>query len=463
MITDIKYIKFWERVVEPAEGLFNTTYVYEPRAIISTYISAIFHAELYGNGDFELCCYYDDIMQNNLLQPLMGYYIGTYFTRNDMFVELCGKASGTRAESRVFKVKKVAIVNDSSNNKTVKITGVGALGLYENMPLLRMLNSSSVMIDNLEYLAPKILKIKGYDDTNSFHATPLEHLYRMMILPFGVDGGPRDTIVGSELYCPDMGVWVKQDTSKGTGNPLTIAQEKIGIQTDFTKWAAAFCQTYNIGVVAAEMVWAENAKVETGAATARYTAKLTICKTAATGLKLSDRNGTFTLSQIDFSVGNSLSICPLIYGQEDETDDAENPQKLTGVYLASVDVSDHVEGSTLSIGGKVLKDGAEYTAPYDAVKPPLIKASATLDNVNSDALRQELCDTLTEESLQKRASVSNTIAISGTINVNSEIDINLGDIVTIDVLGGAFSQDVTIVGLTYVSEEDGFKIEVDYV
>lgn len=463
MLTDIKYIRFWERVVEQSSNKFNTTYVYEGRAILASYISAIFHAQLYDKGDFELTCYYDDIMQNNLLEPLMGYYIGDYFTRNDMFVELCGQQSGIRAESRLFKVTQVSIVNDDSNNKTVKIVGVGALGIYASMPLVRISQASSVKEDSDGYLAPDILLLSGYEDTNNYHATPLEHLYRMMILPIGVDGGARDTIIGYDLYCPDMGLWIVQDTSAGTGDALTTAQESTGLQADFTKWACDFCETYNIGVVSAEMSWASDAKVEAGASSERYAAKLTIKKTSASNLRVSDRNGTFTLTQIDFAVGNSLSVCPIVYGQENETTEASKPQKIAGQYLSNVNVSLHAEGSTLSLGGNVVKDSVTYYAPYDVVKPPLLKSSNAIEYVNTDDLRREICNRYAEESLQKGVGYSNTIAISGVINVSAGMDIALGDIITIDVLDGTFTQQVTVVGLTYVSEGDGFKIEVDYV
>lgn len=463
MLTDIKYIKFWERVVEAGSNKFNTTYVYESRAILASYISAIFHAQLYDVGDFELTCYYDDIMQRNLLDPLMGYYIGDYFTRNDMFIELCGQQSGPRAESRIFKVTQVSIVNDDNGTKTVKITGVGALGIYASMPLARVLQASIVKEDADGYLAPDVLLLCGYEDINNFHATPLEHLYRMMILPFGVDGGARDTIIGYNLYCPDMGLWIVQDTSAGTGEALTTAQEATGIQADFTKWACDFCETYGVGVVASEMSWASSAKVESGVSTDRYTAKLTLRKTAASNLRVSDRNGTFTLSQIDFAVGNALNICPIVYGQENETTEADKPQKITGQYLSSVNVALHAEGSTLSLGGNVVKDSVTYLAPYDVVKPTLVKSNTALEHVNTTDLRREICNRYNEESLQKSVSYRNTIAITGVINVSAGMDIALGDIITIDVLDGVFTQQVTVIGLTYVSEGDGFKIEVDYV
>lgn len=357
----------------------------------------------------------------------------------------------------------MSIINDDSNNKTVKITGVGALGIYASMPLARVLQSTVVKEDSDGYLAPDIMLLSGYEDTNNYHATPLEHLYRMMILPFGVDGGARDNIVGYELYCPDMGLWIVQDTSAGTGEALTTAQESTGLQADFAKWACDFCETYNVGIVASEIAWADIAKVEAGASSERYTAKLTIKKTAASNLRVSDRNGTFTLTQIDFSVGNSLSICPIVYGQTNETTEADKPQKITGQYLANVNVSLHAEGSTISLGGNVVKDSATYAAPYDVVKPTLLKSSNEIEHVNTDDLRREICNRYAEESLQKSVGYSNTIAISGVINVSAGMDIALGDIITIDVLDGTFTQTVTVVGLTYVSEGDGFKIEVDYV
>ena len=463
MLKNINAIRVYEQDIEGGSqsSVFNNMYVYKPRLIITSYISAIFHASLYEEGDFELTVNYDAQIHDAIIKPIMGYYDGEYFVRNNVFLELHGDSTGTRGEQRLFKATAAEIINDENNNLTVKITGVGALGIFARMSFGRIVESSAVQYDAYETVIPKFLKITGY--RNAFGATPLEHLYRMMILPFGVENSPRDTIVGKNLYCPDMGLWLVQDTSHGTGDALDASAEKIGIQADFVKWASDWMKTYEMGIVSFEMAFITSdsgANYENGAKLNRYTGKMTIRKNAESNLVFRDTTGDFTLTSITITDENAHSQAPLMYGQEDEFTGTET-KKISGQYMGDVEIVDHSDGAGLSYGGNVVLDGATYFGKYDINKPQMKKSSYSAENVDTDEKREAACKVLKNESYLNAADACDTINIEGTINVNNNPDIALGDIVTINVLN-TFERSVTITGLTYVSEGDGFMVEVEY-
>lgn len=463
MLTNIDAIRVYEQDIEGGSqsSVFNNCYIYKPRLIITAYISAIFHAALYDEGDFELVVNYDEQIHDAIIRPIIGYYDGEYFVRNNVFLELHGDSTGTRGEQRLFKATAAEIVSDENNNLTVKITGVGALGIFSRMSFGRVVQSSAVQLDAYETVIPKFLKLTGY--RNAFGATPLEHLYRMMILPFGVENSPRDTIVGRNLYCPDMGLWLIQDTSHGTGDALDPAAEKIGIQPDFVKWASDWMRTYEMGIVSFEMAYItteSGATYENGARLNRYAGKMTIRKNAESNLVFRDSTGDFTLASITITDENAHSQAPLMYGQEDEFAGAEI-SKISGQYLGNTEIVDHSEGAGLSYGGNVVLDGVTYFGKYDINKPQMKKSSYAAENVETDDKRAAACEVLKNESYLNAAGARDTISITGTINVNNRPDIALGDVVTISVLD-AFEKTVTITGFTYVSEGDGFMVEVEY-
>ena len=468
MLTDIKYIRVWEQQIEIGKttGKFRNQFNFLPRITLSSYISAIFHASLYEAGDFELVVDYDEDIYNYVMKPVIGYYEGEYFVSHNVFVELCGQSTGTGEEQRLFKVTGVSLINDENNNLTVKITGVGALGVYANMGLCRYKNSSVVQYDSYENIVPKYLLITGQN--TALKSTELEHLFRMFILPMGTENSPRETLIGTNLYCPDIGVWVIKDSTNGDGVALTEDEEKISLQTDFQKWATDYMKSHGVGIVGfrTEYFTSETAyggvlaHYEDGALLNRYTGRLVLRRNGTKDVVFSDKMGTFTLTSITISNTNVHNQAPLMYGQENEINPTD-PKTVKGVYLANTDIVDQTADAGFSYGGNMVLDGTDTFCQYDVNKPVIVKSSYKQEDASTDDGKTTICKVLRNESNLQAVNYTDTITIEGTINVNDKTDVGLGDIVTIRVLD-AFEEQVTITDITYVSEGDGFKVEVGY-
>lgn len=458
MLTDIKRIRLYKREIKV------TTYgrIYEDYLILDTssYISAIFHAQLYDEGDFQLVLSYDEIAKKGVLNPIIG-------NAATIIVELCGESTGTLPEMRVFKTTKVSIVNDDNNNKTVVLTGVGALGFYKNIPFGRISSTMSevtatTLTDGTVY-APTKLVIKGYYYNNDYLGVPLEHLYRQLIYPFGVVSGTRQTITGLGLCCSDLGLWIVQDRSRGYGDVMTPEEQDIAMQDDVSEWISNFMKSYNMGIVGCEYAITNSSTPVDGYTPASaIVPKMTIAKFRNTGLIFSDTDGSFKLNNIDFN-RDYIGEAPLVRGQSlQEVGVDESVKTFDGIKLFGCYPKVNLKNFGFSIGGNIVIDGTTGYAGCDINKPPILESSYAIDDVTTETYRQEACDALTAISQQQSSLYSNSITINGVINVASKPDIYLGDSVVIKALDGAIIKNVVITGITYVSEGDGFKIEIDY-
>lgn len=459
MLTDIKKIRLYKREIKvSAVG----RYYYDTVLLDTTsYISAIFHAQLYDLGDFELVLAYDTIAKTGVLTPLIN-------GSATIIVELCGQSTGDIVESRVFKTTEFTIENDDNNNKTIRLKGVGALGFYKNIPFGRILGNQSACtktaITGGNAYFPTKLIIGGYAYNNDYVATPIEHLYRKMIFPFGVLYGARETIEGTELCCPDLGLWIKQDKSRGIGDLISNAEHSVALQADISKWLSEWMKSYGIGIIG-------SGYVRTGVGTPLdghsvvglgMLPQFTIAKLRNTGLTFRDSDGSFALNEVLIDrtyVGEG----PLMQGQSmEEVGVDEQIQKYDGIKLCGCYAKENLNKYGFPFNGTLYVDGAEKYAPSDINYPVLVKSDFALDSVTDDTNRQLACDTLTGISKQQAPNYANTVSINGTINVANNPDIYLGDIVNISVLNGMIQRSAIITGFTYVSEGSGLKIEVDY-
>lgn len=462
MLTDIKRIRLLKREIK--DSTLNR-YFYDTVLLDTTsYISAIFHAQLFDVGEFELKLSYDKIAKAGVLDPLFN-------NAYTIMVEICGQSSGSVVESRVFKTTTISIINDENNNKIIKLSGVGALGFYKNIPFGRIRGSLSsatktTVAEYEEAYFPEKLVISGYNYNNDYVATPLEHLFRKMIYPFGVLGGIResaDTLDVTSLCCPDLGMWIEQDKTRGIGDLLTEEEQSISIQKDMATWLKNWMITYQIGIIGSQYEqYTSSTPLDGYTVAGGEYPKLTIGKWRNSKYVFSDSDGSFDLSNIVWD-RNYIGEAPLIKGQPFEavgTD--ERVKKYDGIRLCGCYPKENIKNYGFPFGGNVMINGTLTFAPLDINYPVLVNSDFALDDVTTDDNRLSACQSLRAISEQNAPIYRNSITIDGTINVNDKPDIYLGDVVTIKVLNGLLTKTALITGFTYVSEGDGFKIEVDW-